>query len=148
MGIWITISLLTASAGYSEPPVTLCHLLENSEKYNGKEVTVRATWKYGFEWSQIYCIDCPEHGLTWLDVPSDLDDASEKALKRIPAAGIVNLTVHGIFKSGGHFGHLGYPHQLVAQRVSDVAVISRGLKNRAKEKELEARFACGGQNPK
>jgi hypothetical protein len=142
----IVISFLTAAAGHSEPSVTLCDLLKNSEKYNGKEVTERATWRYGFEWSQFYCIDCLEHGLTWLDVPADVDDGSNKILKRIPAAGIVNVTVHGIFMSGGHFGHLGYPHQLVAQKVSDIAV--SGMKSRAKEKELETRFACGGQNPK
>lgn len=44
--------------GYSETPVTFCDLLRNAEKYNGKEVTVRATWRYGFEWSQFYCLDC------------------------------------------------------------------------------------------
>lgn len=136
-------------AGYSETPVTFCDLLRNAEKYNGKEVTVRATWRYGYEWSQFYCLDCLDKGKAWLDMPSDLDDASTRALSRIPKAGIVNLTVHGVFMSGGHFGHLnGYPYQLVAQEVSNVAIVLSGMKEAAKENEAEKRWACGGAHPK
>lgn len=83
-------------------------------------------------------------------MPADLDDASTKALSRIPkGAGIVNLTVQGVFMSGGHFGHLnGYSYQLVAQKVSNVAIVLSGMKEAAKEKEAEKRWACGGAHPK
>jgi hypothetical protein len=142
--------LLLIPFGFSEPPTTFCDLLRNPEKYDGKEVTVRATWRYGFEWSQFYCLDCLDKGRAWLEMPSDLDDVSTKILSRKPkGAGIVNLTVQGVFMSGGHFGHLNaYPYQLVARRVSNVAVVLSGMKDAAKEKEAEKRWACGGANPK
>ena len=141
--------LLTAS-GSSETPLTFCDLLRNPDQYNGKEVTVRVTWRYGFEWSQLYCLDCSDKGRAWLDTSYDLDNASIKALRRTPkGAGIVNLTVEGVFMSGGHFGHLnGYPYQLVAHKVSHVAIVLRGMKGPAEEKEAETRWACGGTNPK
>jgi hypothetical protein len=41
--------LMLIPFGFSEPSTTFCDLLRNPEKYNGKEVTVRATWRYGFE---------------------------------------------------------------------------------------------------
>jgi hypothetical protein len=145
-----TAVLVLVPFGFSDPPTTFCDLLRNPEKYNGKEVTVRATWRYGYEWSQFYCLDCLDKGRAWLEMPFDLDDASMKALRRTPkGAGIVNLTVEGVFMSGGRFGHLnGYPYQLVARRVSKVAIVLSGMKGPAKEKEAEKRWACGGTNPK
>jgi hypothetical protein len=145
-----TTVLLLSPFGHAEPPSALCELLRNPEKYNGKEVTVRATWKYGFEWSQFYCLDCLDKGKAWLEIPYDIDDSSSKALRAIPkGAGIVNVTVRGVFMSGGHFGHLnGYLYQIVAQRVSSVAIVLKGMKDSAKEKEAERRWACGGVDPK
>src|SRR5215470_4199764 len=102
----ILFLLLLALSGRTQSQVTFCDLVRNPELYNGKEVTVRATYKYGFEWQQLYCLECLDKGRAWLELPDDLDDASVKALKRAPKeAGIVNVTVQGIFVSGGHYGH-------------------------------------------
>ena len=136
--------------GHAEPPTAFCDLLRNPEKYNGSEVTVRATWRYGYEWSQFYCLDCLDKGKAWLEMPYERDEASSKTLRAIPkGAGIVNVTVRGVFMSGGHFGHLnGYPYQIVARQVSNVAIVLKDMKNMAKEKEAEKQWACGGANPK
>jgi len=151
LGLAATV-LILSGFGRAETPTPFCELLRNPEKYNGKEVTVRATWRYGFEWSQFYCLDCLDKGRAWLQVPSDLeeDGPSAKALRGIPkGAGIVNITVQGVFMSGGHFGHLnGYPYQLVARKVSSVAIVLKGMGDIAKETEAEKRWACGGINPK
>jgi hypothetical protein len=93
---------------------------------------------------------CAEKGKAWLEIPFDLDDNSAKSLKRAPkGAGIVNLTVQGVFHSGGHFGHLnGYRYEIVAHRISDVAVILKGMKSPAEEQKAEKQWGCGGTNPK
>lgn len=141
---------MVSPVGKAEPPTTFCELLRNPGKYSGKEVTVRATWKYGYEWSQLYCLDCLDKGKAWLEIPGDINDASIKALRRAPKdAGIVNITVRGTFMSGSHFGHLnGYPYQIVVRQVTDVAVVLKGMKSPEQEKEAEKRWACGGANPK
>src|SRR5215467_6711320 len=102
--------------------VSFCELVSNPERYKGKEVTVRATYKYGFEWQVLYCLSCLDRGRVWLEIADDLDDASEKTLKRAPeGAGTVNLTVQGVLLSGGRYGHLnGYQYQFVAHRVRNV----------------------------
>ena len=66
-----------------QSPLTFCDLVRNPEKYNGEEITVRATYRYGFEWSQLYCLDCAKKGKAWLDT-GFLDDASARSLKRAP----------------------------------------------------------------
>jgi len=133
-----------------QSPVTFCDLVRNPDKYNGKEVIVRATYRYGFEWSELYCLDCLDQGKTWLDRTVDLEDTSARSLKKMPkGAGIVNLTVQGVFVSGGAFGHEnGYHYKIVAHKISDVAVIQTGMKSQAEEERAEKHWACGGANPK
>ena len=108
---------------------------------------VRATWVYGFEWSYLHCLDCD--GRVWLDT-SELDEQSEKTIKHTPKdAGIVNIDVEGVFQAGGGFGHLnGYKYQLRAHTVSNPAVLSKGMKARETELEIERKFACGGEKPR
>jgi hypothetical protein len=135
----------------SQTPVRFCDLLRNPDEYNGREVTVRATYRYGFEWQQLYCLECLDKGKAWLELPYDPDDdAALKSLKRAPkGAGIVNLTVQGVFVSGGHFGHMnGYKYKFVAHEISDVAVVLKGMRTLSEEKKAEEQWACGGTNPR
>jgi hypothetical protein len=144
------ILLLSESVAGSDAGVSFCDLVRNPEKFNGKEVTIRATHRYGFEWEELYCLECLDKGKAWLEVSDDIDDASQKALRRAPkGADIVNLTVSGTFVSGSTYGHSnGYRYKFVARKISDVSVILKGMKSPAEEKEAEKHWACGGINPK
>jgi len=146
----LLILLLSGTVAGSESSITFCDLVRNPEKFNGKEVTVRATHRYGFEWEELYCLDCLDKGKAWLEISDDIDDSSQKALKRAPkGAGIVNLTVSGTFVSGSTYGHSnGYRYKFVARKISNVSVILKGMKSAAEEQTAEKRWACGGTNPK
>jgi hypothetical protein len=145
---WIIVLFVVIGGVHPEPPVTFCDLVRNPEKYNGQEVSVRATYRYGFEWSELYCLDCLDKGKAWLATGS-LDDASARFLKRAPGAGIVNLTVQGVFVSGGTFGHrTGYRYRIEAHKISSVAVIQKGTKPPAEEEKAEKHWGCGGTDPK
>ena len=147
---WIFVLFVLTGGVHSQSPVTFCDLLRNPEKYNGKEVTVRATYRYGFEWSQLYCLDCLDHGKAWLGMPVSLEDTSARSLKKMPKyAGIVNLTVQGVFETGGNFGHLnGYRYRIEPYKISDVAVLQKGMKSPEEEERVEKRWGCGGSDPK
>jgi hypothetical protein len=127
----LIVCLLAASA-QSQTLVSFCDLVRNPEQYNGKTVRVRATYEYGFEWQRLYCRDCRDRGDAWLELPADLDDASQKALKHAHgrmASGKANLTAEGVFVSGGGFGHLSrYQYKFIAHKVGDVVAVSRGMK--------------------
>jgi hypothetical protein len=133
-----------------QSPITFCDLVRNPEKYSGKKVIVRATYKYGLEWSQLYCLDCLDKGKAWLEMPVALEDTSARSLKKMPKyAGIVNLTVQGVFVSGGTFGHLnGYRYKIDPYKINDVAVLQKGMKPLEEEERVEKRWACGGTDPK
>jgi hypothetical protein len=71
---------------------SFCDLIKNPQLYSGKEVTVRATYKYGFEWQYLYCLGCIDDGKVWLEIADGLDDASVKALKQAPkGAGTIKV---------------------------------------------------------
>jgi hypothetical protein len=146
---FMMLSLLVTGA-YPQRQAKFCDLLRNPEKYNGTQVRIRATYRYGFEWSQLHCLDCVDKGNAWLQIPVGLDNASKQSLKKLPkGAGIVNLTVVGVFSGGGAYGHLnGYRFQIVASRISDVAVLQKGAQSPAVEENVAKRFGCGGAHPK
>jgi hypothetical protein len=141
--------ILTASS-QAQTATTFCDLLRNPEKYNGRVVKVRATYKFFFEMSLLYCLDCLDKGEAWLEQGWPLDKASEKALRKLlgHGAGTANITVEGVFEYGRHYGHLGAPYQITARRISNVAVITRGAKDPVVEREREKKWACGGTSPK
>ncbi|MBV9074868.1 MAG: hypothetical protein JOZ10_14670 [Acidobacteria bacterium] len=121
-------------------------MIRHPETYNGKTVKIRATWIYGYEWTYLHCLGCD--GRVWLDT-SELDERSEKTIKHTPKdAAIVNVDVEGVFQAGS-FGHMGgYEYQLRAHTISNPEVISKGMKGREKELEIERQFACGGVKPR
>jgi hypothetical protein len=135
---------------HAQTAMTLCELLRNPNKYAGQSVKVRGTFRYGFEWAQFYCLDCLDRGKAWLTMSSDMDDKSDKVGKKMPKfAGIVNLTVVGVFHFGTSYGHMnGYRYELIAQQIRDVAVIQKGMRPLAEEAKAERQWACGGVHPR
>ena len=149
--VLVLISLTFFSvATYAQTPVKLCDLLQNPEKYRDQTVNVRATFRYGFEWQQLYCLDCLDKGRAWLSLPNDMDDESKRIFKKMPkGAGIVNVTVVGVLHFGSSYDHLnGYRYELIAQEIRDVVVIQKGSKDPATESTAEPQWACGGATPK
>lgn len=67
----------------------------------------------------------------------------------MPKAGIVNLTVQGVFFAGGSFGHQnGYQYKIEPNKISDVVVLRKNFKSPEKTNKVEKKWACGGETPK
>ena len=120
----------TLQAGKNSPlNVSFCDLVKNPEKYNGQEVTVQATYSYGFEWQDIFCVECRNVAKTWLEFDKEHEAQLKPVLKKFPKdAGIVNGTFSGTFQSsGGPFGNGGYRLRLLVKTVSNVEVVYKGM---------------------
>lgn len=111
--------------------VTYCDLLNDAGKNDGKLVRVRATYRYGFEWQEMFCLGCRDRGKTWLEFDTDSDRELRGALKRLPKdQGTVNAIFEGTLTStDGPFGDGGYRFKFVAKSISDVSVISKSGAN-------------------
>jgi hypothetical protein len=142
----IMLVFILTGAAVPQTAVTFCDLVRNPKKYNGKQVVVRATYRSWLETSHLYCLDCLDQGKVWLEMPIELEDTSAHALNKMPKAGIVNLTVQGVFFSGGSFGHQnGYQYKIEPNKISDVVILQKGLKPPQEEKRVEKKWACGGE---
>ena len=48
--------------------VDYCDLIRHASDYDGKAVAVKATYRYGFEWQELYCVGCAAPSKIWLDL--------------------------------------------------------------------------------
>ncbi len=135
-------------SGYAEAPTTFCDLVKNPERYDGKEVTVRATWGKGYEWSVLYCLGCSNRGSVMLELRAQLDDASKDIVRQVPMYATANVTVQGLFMSHGPYGpKKEYQFQLVARHLSDAAIVWSGDPYSEEGKKAVKKSGCGGTNP-
>jgi hypothetical protein len=121
----IVASPNSGSGDYAE--VAYCDLVRDAARYDGKRVRVSASYRYGFEWQEIYCVTCRDAGKTWLEFPQDPPKGMKRALKGAPKGqGTLNAIFKGVFQAKpGSFGDGGYKFRLVLEYVSAVHVVSR-----------------------
>src|SRR6266850_687265 len=94
--------------------VSYCELFRNLDRYSKKQIRLKATWTYGFEWSYLSdreCLDQPKAMVELADA-DDLCAASKSNLKKINHKRFDNkaeITVVGELRDCGGCGHMsGY----------------------------------------
>jgi len=128
------VSLPASKPGESPPVMHLCDVLKESQQYDGKQVTVRATYRSGVEISQLYCLACIERGRVWMrellprngEISPGVKNLNELLHEAGPAI-TVNGTFTGIFRGPGQHGYLGAStYQIDVQEVRNVELVYRG----------------------
>jgi|SRR5687767_2002647 len=133
LAVFVTLLLLMShekSEGQSSAkmPLDFCDLVSGGDSFDGKEVTVRATYRYGYEWQEIYCTGCRDASRVWLEIDEEtVGETSLKLLKRLPKNnGTVNAIFTGRFeKSGGPFGDGGYRFRLKLVAITDTVLVTK-----------------------
>jgi len=94
------------AASVSEiPTIDYCELIHNPGKYDGKVVRTAVTYRFGFEWSEFYCLNCWDgHHRTWVE-SGELCSGSEKIKPNGFRGRTVNLQVVGTFYGPVRPGH-------------------------------------------
>ena len=126
---WITANTQSKNnqelEGYTQ--VSYCDLIRNLKEYENKPIAVSASYRYGFEWQELFCMGCRGQGKTWLEFTEKNDKAVRRALRKAPRDhGIINATFYGILDgSKGPYGDGGYSYQFDVELVKDVEVVYR-----------------------
>src|SRR5713226_1071230 len=93
--------------------VPFCDLIRNPKLYDQKIVRVTAIYRYGYEWSQLYCLDCNDVGATWVELDDSFaTNTDPKLAKKIRENGFRGRTVRIVavgqfYGTGGGYGHMG-----------------------------------------
>lgn len=108
-------------------PVSYCDLVRHPKEHDGKQVAVWATYRYGFEWQEMYCVKCRDEGKTWLEFEEETAPAVRHALGRAPRyQGTLNATFYGTFHgTKGPYGDGAYPFRFDVKSVEAVDLVSR-----------------------
>jgi hypothetical protein len=126
--------------------VELCDVLRDSEFYNGKQVTVRATFRLGRKQSQLYCMACIDGGRVWMREVLPASGEVAPGLKKLNDLILENekgITVNGIFtgtfRGAGQYGRLGaFTYQIDVQEVSEIEFVSaNGIDPEDLSKEMQ-----------
>lgn len=128
--------------------VDVCGLLRDPGRYDGQRVTVSASYRYGFEWQELFCMKCWGGDRVWLEIPTNPPEALTRALRGTPKhEGIANGKFTGIFRGKpGAFGDGGYRFQLEVESVTAVKTISRkGVVPTALPVNLQRRLCQGSE---
>jgi hypothetical protein len=150
LSMLLTGTLSRATAQNREyPTVSYCDLMRSPERYRGKVVRVSAIYRYGFEWSELYCLECVSEARTWVDLDeSFVSSTKAKLRKKIGPHGAkgrtVGVTLVGRFDVGGGYGHMGaYRFRLMVDRLEDAKVILDDSPSpSALPKEVLSRIHC------
>jgi hypothetical protein len=123
--------------------VDYCDLVANPTAYDGKRVDVIGTFRYGFEWQELYCLKCRGSEKTWVGFPNDPTKGVNRVLRSIPKGmGTVNATFRGVFHGNGGFGDGGYRFLLQVEAIEGAVVISRSGAVPEALKASERRRVC------
>lgn len=127
----LTRTLLVACCCYvmrgQSPAISFGELISRPKDFDGKRITVRATYRYGFEWQELYCVPSRTTVKVWLAIPPELPKPVQKVLKRLPKhQGTVNATFTGLFHGErSAFGDGGYQFQLDLEKLDQVQIVSK-----------------------
>ena len=107
-------------------------MLRDSEFYNGKQVTVRATFRLGRKQSQLYCMACIDGVRAWMRELLPARGEVAPGLKKLNDLILENekgITVNGIFtgtfRGAGQYGRLGaFTYQIDVQEVGEIEFVS------------------------
>lgn len=109
--------------------VAYCDLVRNPERYDQKLVRVSAVYRYGYEWSELYCLECATEAKTWIDFDESFSSSTKASIrKKLGDNGFkgrtVLVTMVGKFDAGGGYGHMGaYRFRLLVSQVEKADVI-------------------------
>jgi hypothetical protein len=112
--------LAVARSDAADSPLSIC---DNLHADPIKEVRIRAIYRVGFEWSELYSLKCPNAPRVWVDFSDSWKAHTQKAANKQLAKGEGTYGVIFVGILGGSGGHMrAYPLTL------KVASVERALR--------------------
>lgn len=107
--------------------VSFCDLIKEPGKFDDRAVSLKASYRYGFEWQELFCVSCRGAVRVWLNLGEEPSKALARELKRLPKdQGTINGTFTGVFRGkASAYGDGGYKYQLDLSALTGVDIVSK-----------------------
>jgi hypothetical protein len=135
-------------------PVQYCVMIENANEYDLKKVVVKASYRYGEEWQEMFGLKCRDNQKTHLEYEPVTDEAEIEIIRAVRKAprrqGIINATFYGTFRaSGSPFGDGSYKYKFSVEQIEDITVVSKeGWVPESLSEKSQKRMCQGDELPK
>jgi len=106
--------------------VSYCDLIQNPGAYDRKIIRTTAIYRFGFEWAELYCLNCYDgNHRTWVDFEDELCRHSKKIKSHGSIGRTVAVQLVGTFYgSGGRYGDGGYHYKFVVRCIEAVKTLA------------------------
>src|ERR1044072_8579535 len=107
--------------------ISFCEF-RNAQLEPGKEIRIRAIYRVGFEWAELYSLKCSDAPRVWVKFSPDWESQTRRALRKEieKGEGTYGVIFVGKLMKDGHFGHMGaYPMKLEVTSVESVQRIDK-----------------------
>lgn len=129
MSVVLVACAVLCGAGNAQQPerVSYCHLINVPDHFDGRLVTLKASYRYGFEWQELFCVSCGGTERVWLNLGDEHSKTLSRELRRLPKhQGTINGTFTGVFRGkASAYGDGGYKYQLDLTALTGVDVVSK-----------------------
>lgn len=110
------------------PTVDYCDLIRHAKDYDQKQIRIKAVYRVGYEWSEIYCPDCfNQKERTWVEFDDDLESCTNSKVVKLLGDDerTLSVTVVGVFHSSSRrYGHMGsYRFEFVVKCVENAKLL-------------------------
>jgi hypothetical protein len=113
-----TLLLLVAILPADGSDVSLCSLLREPKAYSGREVTLTAGYRVGFEWQELACATCNATQRVWVEFDTGAKGARKLGKFTGKFDSLFRVRVRGLISERGHYGHSnGYGYQFLVREV-------------------------------
>ncbi len=122
IGFIALLGCLALSASENPQEVKYCDLMRSPDTYLGKEIRIRAIYKYGFEMQRLESPDCcgEQPVKIWVELGA-LSGHSRKLFHRFPKGMGLGLAIFtGVLDSGGPFGDGGYRYRFTVDQIEAI----------------------------
>jgi hypothetical protein len=111
------------------PLVSICDLIKNPEEFEGKNIRVNATYRYGVEWSELYCSNCwdRDERRIWVSFDSSFSSNTKSKIRKTLVGGgetgrTLNVDFVGAFYRDSQLP-AGYDFKFIVTKASIAEII-------------------------
>jgi hypothetical protein len=113
--------------------VSLCRVIANPNVFDGKQLRLKVFYRFGAEWSEIFCSNCwkRDEARVWVDFDPDFEHTTPKRIRQqfgtSVDAGTLSVTFVGRFSAKpSKYSHGGeYDFSLVAEKAEKAVRVSK-----------------------
>jgi hypothetical protein len=106
--------------------ISVMEAADKAREFDGKAVQLKGVFRFGFEWSELYCYKNGSWPQIWAEFPENDVEGIRKLSSTLKGEGTVNVIFEGLlYSSQPPYGHSALKQKIVVKKVVYAKRVSR-----------------------